>query len=223
MRLATITNWTYGTTVALTIVSGTTIVLASNAQDYERTAQAQRYRLDQETHDLVLDVFGLADQARQYVILGDANHLAAYERSAQTLEPLENRLRNVQVAGASADESKALKEAVRLADGLQDEQRPALAASQRGDEAQARQILFGTEYECELDRVRAMIERFQYRLDQRTNAEVQEASNLTRLWKSISEIVLGLTGFRQSIQVRSSRRLPVGRCGADGPTGQSAK
>ena len=36
MRLATITNWAYGATVALSLVSGATMLLASGAQDRER-------------------------------------------------------------------------------------------------------------------------------------------------------------------------------------------
>lgn len=195
MRLATITNWAYGATVALTLVSGTTMLLASNAQERERAAEAQRYRLDQATQNLGLDVYELTGQARQYVITGDASHLAVYDRTAIALEAVEKRLRHVDDAGASPDELNALKEAVRWADTLHDEQRAALAAYQRGEDDRARQIMFGAEYERELDRVQSMIERFQYRLDQRTGSEVKDAASISRLWKTVSEIVLGLTGL----------------------------
>ena len=59
MRLATITNWAYGATVALTLLSGATMILASNAQDRERSAVEQRYRLDQATEKLGDEVFAL--------------------------------------------------------------------------------------------------------------------------------------------------------------------
>tara|TARA_R110002033_G_scaffold82668_3_gene133566 strand:+ start:15514 stop:17319 length:1806 start_codon:yes stop_codon:yes gene_type:complete len=195
MRLATITNWAYGTTVALTIISGTTMLLASNAQEHERAAEAQRYRLDQATHNLGLDMFALTGQARQYVITGDTTHLAAYNRTAKALKPVEDRLRHVNDAGAGADELNALKEAVRWADSLHDEQRAALAARQQGDDERARQIMFGAEYERQLDRVQAMIERFQYRLDQRTGAEVKQAATIASLWKTVSEVLLAITGL----------------------------
>jgi len=42
MRLATITNWAYGLTVFLALAAGTTMLLASNAQEDERAAVAQR-------------------------------------------------------------------------------------------------------------------------------------------------------------------------------------
>lgn len=171
------------------------MLLASNAQEHERAAEAQRYRLDQATQNLGLDVFELTGQARQYVITGDPTHLAVYERTTQALGRVEERLRHVDDAGAGVDELKALKEAVRWADSLHAEQRAALTARQRGEDERARQIMFGAEYARELDRVQAMIERFQYRLDQRTGAEVKDAAGIARLWKTVSEIVLGLTGL----------------------------
>jgi len=42
MRIATITNWAYGITVALTLVSGGAMLLASQADERERAAVAQR-------------------------------------------------------------------------------------------------------------------------------------------------------------------------------------
>jgi hypothetical protein len=38
MRLATITNWAYGVTVALSLISGGTMLLASRAQSEELAA-----------------------------------------------------------------------------------------------------------------------------------------------------------------------------------------
>jgi diguanylate cyclase (GGDEF)-like protein len=195
MRLATITNWAYGATVALTLVSGTTMLFASDAQERERAAEAQRYRLDQVTQNLAIDMFALTGQARQYVITGDPTHLAVYKRTEQALASVEYRIRHVHDAGASVDELRALKEAVRWSDSLHVAQREALAEREAGDDARARDIVFGAEYERELDRVQAMVERFQYRLDQRTADEVDAATRLARLWKTVSEIVLGLTGI----------------------------
>lgn len=195
MRLATITNWAYGATVVLTLVSGTTMVFASNAQERERAAVEQRYRLDQVTANLDREIFLLTDHARQFLNTQDPTYRILYQRDAAALRSVEERIRHIGDAGASADELNALKEAVRWADTLVDEQRAALAAHESGDEAQARQILFGAEYERELDRAQAMIERFQYRLDQRTGEQVAEAEEVARLWKTVSEIVLAITGL----------------------------
>ena len=171
------------------------MLMASNALDRERAAEAQRYRLDKATYNLEHDAFALTGQARQYVITEDPTHLAVYRRTAADLKDVEDRLREVDDAGAGPDELNSLKEALRWVDSLHVQQLAALTAQQSGDTARARQIMFGAEYERELNRVESMIERFQYRLDERTGAEVEEAAAIARAWKTISEIVLGITGL----------------------------
>lgn len=195
MRLATITNWAYGATLLLTLVSGTTMILASNSQDRERAAVEQRYQLDKATSELSTEVFALTDHARQYLNTGDPTYRVLYKRDVTALKSVENRIAHINDVGATADELDALKEAVRWADTLHDEQQAALAAHDRGDERAARAILFGAEYERELDRTRSMVERFQYLLDQRTGAQVTAAEQDARAWKVMSEVLLAITGL----------------------------
>lgn len=195
MRLATITNWAYGATVVLTIASSTTMLLASNAQQREREAVEQRYRLDQATALLGDDIFALSDRARQYVNTGDATYLVGYRAEAAALKSVEDRIAHIGDVGGSEGELAALGEAVRLADLLHDEQRAALAAHEKGDDARARQLLFGAEYERQLDRAEMDLKRFQDRLDNRIERQVANAADLSQLWKRISEIVLALTAL----------------------------
>lgn len=195
MRLATITNWAYGATVVLTLASGTMMLLASSAQEDERAAVEQRYRLDDATAKIGTEVTALSDQAREYVITGNQSHLLVYRREAEVLRSVEERTRAIEDVGATPDELDALADAMRWADTLQNEQKQALAAYEHGDADLARRILFGAEYDRELDRVAADLERFRYRLDQRTESEVAAAERIARIWKTSSEIVLGLTGL----------------------------
>lgn len=195
MRLATITNWAYGATVGLTLASGMTMLMASSAQQHERSAVAQRYQLDKATSELADDVYALTNHVRDYVITGDPTYVRIYERDAKALGSVENRIRHLGDAGAGADELSALKEAWRWADSLHDEQRQAVDARGKGNSERARDIMFGPEYERELDRVRAMVERFQYRLDQRTESDVAAATNVAKIWRTTSEAVLILTGL----------------------------
>ncbi|MBC2778057.1 sensor domain-containing diguanylate cyclase [Parasphingopyxis marina] len=195
MRLATITNWAYGATVALTVVSGTTMLLASSAHEKERAAVEQRYRLDQATSRLDAEIYRLTDQAREYVITGDPVHLTVYRRHVDQLDEIQGRISHIEDAGALPDELDALAEGIGWADTLHDEQEAAIAAYQGGDSDTARGIMFGPEYERELARMDNMIERFQYRLDQRTANEVADAERAARLWRTISEIVVAITAL----------------------------
>jgi diguanylate cyclase (GGDEF)-like protein len=195
MRLATITNWAYGATVVLALGSASTMLLTTAAQDKERAAGEQRYLLDQAASDVRADVTALSDKAREYVITGDRAQMAIYQRGLAELGSVEARLRRLKDRGASPDELSAIADAMRQADTLRDEQQTAIAQRDKGDADGARRILFGVEYERELDRVVADVERFEYRLDQRTEGEVRAAAGVAKIWKAISETVIAVTGL----------------------------
>ena len=195
MRLATITNWAYGATVCLTVISGATMLLASRAYKDESAAVEQRYELDKSTTRLEIELLLPTDHARQYLNTGDPTYKILYARDLVVLRSIEDRLRHLRDAGANSEEIASLKEAISWTEALHDEQAEAVAAHSRGDEALARQILFGPEYERNLDRAKILIDRFEDRLDQRTESQVKAASQLSGLWKTVSEIVLATTGL----------------------------
>ncbi|WP_043605242.1 diguanylate cyclase [Novosphingobium sp. Rr 2-17] len=195
MRLATITNWAYGVTVALTLASGTTMLLASSALQRERASVTQRYALDRATAAIEDDVHVLTELARQYAMDGNASDLLAYQKTRAGLGSIESRTRHVKDAGAGDDELRALHEALGWADALQSQQQQAIAARRRGEADAAIRILFSSEYERELDRSRVAVERFQYRLDQRTADDLRAAERTSRLWRTTSEATLAVTGL----------------------------
>jgi diguanylate cyclase (GGDEF)-like protein len=195
MRLATITNWAYGATVVLTIASGMTMLLASGAQERERAAVTQRYTLDSITSRADEDVEMLSGLARQYVIGGNPADLVAYNREAGALKAVEDRTAHIRDAGASAEELRDLHEAMRWADALRGQQAAAITARQGDNKADALAILFSPEYERELDRIRNNVGRFQDRIDQRTAGVLETATAASRLWRTVSEIVLAGTGL----------------------------
>ncbi|MDI7775103.1 diguanylate cyclase [Asticcacaulis sp. EMRT-3] len=195
MKLATITNWAYGATLILTLMSGGTMLFAANAQDNERAAVAQRYQLDALTAQLDEDMYAQTGLARQYVITGAPNTLIVYDQQAKALQSLDDRTRRVRDAGASFSELAALKDAMRWSDTLHDEQMAAIEAWKQGDRDRARTLLFGPEYERELDRVKNQFEQFQTQLDQRTSAEVDAATRIAKVWRTVSELTLAITAL----------------------------
>ena len=195
MRLSTITNWAYGATLLLTLASGTTMLMASGAEKNEREAVAQRARFDQLTSALLEDSYRQTDQARSFSITGDPTHLVGYQREKAALRSVEQRISHLRDAGATESELRALRDALHWADALTDEQEAALRAAQAGDQDTARTILFGDEYGRELDRIAAQIGKFQYMLDQRTEAAIARATATARQWRSMSEIMLGATAL----------------------------
>ncbi|MCB1470740.1 MAG: diguanylate cyclase [Rhizobiaceae bacterium] len=171
------------------------MLLASNAQQNERDAVAHRYQLDQATSRLGAELYALTGQARHYVITGEPTHLIVYEREAEALQTVEDRIRHIKDVGASSSELEALEEALRWADTLHEEQRAAIDAWKQGQREKARAIMFGAEYERELYRAEALLERFQYQLDQRTAATIDAAIRVARIWRTASELALGITAL----------------------------
>jgi diguanylate cyclase (GGDEF)-like protein len=195
MRLSTITNWAYGATVALTLLSGTTMLLASGAEQRERAAVAQRTAFDQLTATLEEDAYRQTEQARGFAITADPTHLIAYRREKAEFRSVEQRIARLRDQGAQESELAALRQAMHWADALEDEQEAAIKATQGGDGNGARTILFGDEYGRELDRIAAQIGKFQYMLDQRTDAIVAKATESARMWRRMSELMLGFTAL----------------------------
>jgi len=193
MRIATITNWAYGATVCLTIVAGITMVLASSADKVERAAVRQRDLFDQLTFEVENDLAELTDQARLATVTDDPSHAIAYERTRASLGSVEQRLARLKDGGASEQELRSLAEGLRWATTLEDEQQAAIAASRRGESATARAIVFGPEYERELERVRFLIGRFRYMLDQRSDNAIEQASQASQRLRSVSEAMVAIT------------------------------
>lgn len=195
MRLSTITNWAYGATVALTLASGATMLLASGAEQRERATVAQRSMFDALTATLEEDAYRQTEQARSFVITGDPSHLVAYARDKAALLAVEARLARLKDVGAQEGELAALRDALHWTDALEEQQQHAIAAAKSGDARTARTILFGDEYGRELDRIAAQIGKFQYMLDQRTDQAVTDGTDTARLWRGMSEIMMGATAL----------------------------
>jgi diguanylate cyclase (GGDEF)-like protein len=193
MRIATITNWAYGATVCLTIVAGVTMVMASSADRVERAAVGQRDLLDQLTFEIETDVAELTDQARLFANSGDPSHAIAYDRTLAALGPVEQRVARLRDNGARELELRSLRDGLRQAKSLEDEQRAAIEAMRGGDGETARKIVFGPEYERELERAHFQLGRFRYMLDQRSDSAIEQASTASQRLRSVSEAMVAVT------------------------------
>ncbi|MGO3909935.1 HAMP domain-containing protein, partial [Huaxiibacter chinensis] len=195
MRIATITNWAYGATVCLTLASGIIMILASNADNAERQAVAQRQQFDQITEDIEADAWMLSDLARLFVIKKDPAILNEYRQKEGTLKNIEVHLQKLDDTGATDEELSLLSEGLKIVDALQDEQQAALASVARGEEQQAVDLLYGSAYELELERGQREIDRFRQILDKRVITDVQVATKTSKTLRTASEVMVGLTAL----------------------------
>ncbi|WJV36988.1 diguanylate cyclase [Raoultella terrigena] len=195
MRIATMTNWAYGITVALTLASGIAMLMASNADTAERQAVQQRQIFDQLTEEVETDTWELSDLARTYVINKNPDVLEEYRQQAQATIAIEHRLGKLKDSGATPQELALLREGLRIADELQDEQQAALASVARGEEREAIDLLYGKAYERELERVQTQIDHFRLLLDGRASGAIVQATEKSHTWRSLSELMVGLTAL----------------------------
>ncbi|MEG1121942.1 MAG: diguanylate cyclase [Citrobacter sp.] len=195
MRIATITNWAYSATVCLTIASGVIMLMASSADNAERQAVEQRYTFDQLTEEVEIDAWSLSDLARLYVVSKDPDALQSYQQKEASLKAVEHRLTKLKDTGATGEELALLHEGLQIVDALQNEQETALASLSRGEQAQAITLLFGKPYEQELERAQDKIDHFRQMLDSRVRNAIEDATQTSRMLRTLSEVMVGLTAL----------------------------
>lgn len=195
MRIATITNWAYGATVCLTLASGVVMLMASNADNVERQAVEQRQIFDRLTEEVEMDTWVQSDLARLYVINKDPESLNEYRQKEALLKNVEHRLVKLKDNGASGEELALLLAGLKIVDELQDEQQAALSSVARGEEPQAISLLYGKTYEQELERAQNQIDHFRQMLDKRAQTAIEEATHTSRLLRTLSEVMVGLTAL----------------------------
>ncbi|WP_422055690.1 GGDEF domain-containing protein [Sphingomonas sp.] len=212
MRLATITNWAYGATLVLTLTSGVTMLLASDAHEHERAAVAHRYALDRATTGLGKTMFLSADHARQFVVTGDPIYRLLYDSDRTSRADVAARMAPVAKAGALPEEHNLLREAIRLSQTMDAQQRAAILAYQRGDVTIAQNLLFGGAHERELERAKTMIERLQTQIELVLRAVgnaladgTRVAGNAFRYGGEEFTVLLPLSGQHAAARAETSR------------------
>src|ERR1700712_5461917 len=78
MRISTITNWAYGVTIVLTVLSAGAFLLSADAGVRERRAVEEHLSLDDLGEELALGAEERTDQARLYVVQGNERYLDAF-------------------------------------------------------------------------------------------------------------------------------------------------
>lgn len=195
MRIATITNWAYGATVCLTLASGIVMLLASNADSVERQAVKQRQVFDRLTEEIETNTWMLSDLARLFVIKKEPSIREEYRQKESELKSIEHHLVQLKDNGASGEELMLLQEGLKIIDELQDEQQTALDSIARGEQQQAVALLYGPVYEQEMERAQSQIDHFRQILDKRIIADVQAATKTSKVLRTVSEVMVGLTAL----------------------------
>ena len=195
MRIATITNFAYIATVVLTLSSGVALFMASNAERAEREAIAHSRMFDALSDELEKEAFALTDLVREAVIKQRPEDIQAWRQKLQQDIKLEDQLIRLRDRKATTEEVLILRDGIKMLDALEDEQQAAIAAVEAGNAREAVDLVFGRQYEEQLDQAEYRFNHFRSLTDQRTDKAVAEATALSQKLRTLSEIMVGLTAL----------------------------
>ncbi len=209
MRIATITHWAYGITVVLTALSGVSFILSSNSALQERAAAEEHLTLDTLAEELALGAEARSDEARLYVMRGEARHLQAFRAD----EAAERRLEAVASELAARDpapaEAAALQQIDAQAEELDKLEAAAIEAYQGGNKTAAQEALFGAEHERVQNALLQTVTHFRDLTAARTTAALEAARDRSNWWSLVAKIMLATTGalFMAVLYFVLSRRV----------------
>jgi CHASE3 domain sensor protein len=141
MRINAITNWAYGVTVVLTVLSGGAFILSAGSANEERRAVEEHLAFDTLAEELALGAEERSDEARLYVMRGDERHLEAFHGREGEEHRREAAIKNARAQGASPAELAALAEVEQDAEALDKIEAAAIDTYRNGDRAAAQQAL----------------------------------------------------------------------------------
>lgn len=195
MRISTITNWAYGLTVLLTGLSGAAFLMAAGAGEAERAAVAQHLRFDVLAEDLAVSSERLTTEARLYAMRKDARHLEAVRAERDEADTREHALDAVRAIDAAPGEVAAIAEADRDFADLNRLETQAIDAVGAGNDALARDILFGPDHERAEASVISALDHFRALTAARTSAEMQQAQKTNDAATLLAKIMLSITAL----------------------------
>ncbi|MGK9175367.1 diguanylate cyclase [Yokenella regensburgei] len=195
MRIATITNFAYISTVILTLASGAALFTASSAERAEREAIAHSRVSDTLIDELEKDAYALTDLAREAVVRRQPAQIEAWRQQLDTDIKLEDRLVRLRDHNATTEEILILRDGIKVLRELEDEQQQAVAAVEAGDVNKGIDLLFGQSYEDELDQAEYRFAHFRSLSDQRTDAVIAEATAFSQRLRTLSEVMVGITAL----------------------------
>ncbi|KKC27960.1 diguanylate cyclase [Sphingomonas sp. SRS2] len=193
MRIATITNWAYGLTLALTFGSGAAFMLAVDADKDERHAVEQRSAYLRIASDIELIVERMTDQARLYAMRGEPAYKRAWQRDRDGATVIDRMAARLQTLPLSPVEAGALREADNSLIQIETLEAAAIAAVDRGDQAGATALLYGDRYLALYGDIERSLTRFKAAMKARTERDLNAARDRADRWDDVARVLLGLT------------------------------
>lgn len=195
MRISTITNWAYATTVALTLLSGGAFIMAVASADQERDAATTAWRLDEVVEQLQSAAEQTTEDARLYVMKGDERYKEAFEAAYAEERAREQAVKDLINADLTDQERATLKTVEADAEVLDAIEEQAVKDFQAGNVQAARAALFSSEHEVAQSSLLASVAHFTDLVDTRAKEELVRAKEKANFWGAIAKSLLAITAL----------------------------
>jgi len=178
------------TAVSLLIVG--LLWMVDRSVEAERVATARQAEFKQLGLDLARASDFLTEEARRYTIFGDKKHLANYWREVNETKTRDRVVQRLTELGAPRAELDLIEKAKRQSDALVTTEEAAMKAVEAGDLDQARQLMFGPDYDRNKQTIAEPMNEFQRIMNERADKEAREARDSAGAMMLVAEIVIGL-------------------------------
>ncbi|WP_312887447.1 MULTISPECIES: HAMP domain-containing protein [Rhizobium] len=195
MRISTITNWAYATTVALTLLSGGAFVVAVASADQERDAATTAWQLDEVVQQLQSAAEQTTEDARLYVMKGDERYKKAFEAAYAEERAREQAVKDLIDADLTDQERATLKTIEAHAEVLDAIEEQAVKDFQAGNAQAARSAIFSSEHEVAQSGLLASVAHFTDLVDTRAREALARAKEKADLWGAIAKSLLAITAL----------------------------
>ena len=195
MRITTITNWAYGITVVLTVLSAAAFILSARSATQERQAIEQHLLLNSLGEELALGAEETTDEARLYVMRGEARHLDAFTVDEGEERRLDTTIETLRGLGIPDRELQVVEQVAANAEALDKVEEAAVATYRGGNQTAARDTLFGPEHERVQSALLDNVTQFRALATARTEAGMRNAQARSDLWADIAKVILALTAL----------------------------
>jgi diguanylate cyclase (GGDEF)-like protein len=195
MRISTITNWAYGVTVALTLLSGGAFIMAVRCADQERDAAATAWRLDEIAGKLQSAAEQTTENARLYVLKGEERYLKAFQAADTQERAREQAVKRMDAELLTEQERTALQTAEADAELLDAIEEQAVKDYTDGNVDKARSTLLSAEHEEAQSGLLASVTHLTDLVDTRAREDLRAAKEKAGFWGLIAKALLAVTAL----------------------------
>ncbi len=193
MKISTITNWAYGITVVLTLLSGASLFLAVHRAEGERLAVENHLLINDNADKLAVEIEEISDAARLYVMRGDERYLKAFHLRESDEHRGATHLKALTVADPSIAEQDLLRSLADAANALDSYEASALERYRTGDKAGAQAMLFSDEHERHESELVGQVAQLRALVTARSEGKLAQARLQADIFGLAARVMLGLT------------------------------